>query len=269
MLKRRIIPVVLYRGETVVKGERFRSWRSVGHVRQAAEVYASRGVDEIIFLDIGATPENRDPDFDLIRDLTAKFYGPVTVGGGIRTLDHFQQALANGADKVCICTAAYEDRGLVSRAAKRFGSQAVVVSVDYTFGMGALDFEAAFITVRGERSAPTIVDPVFWAREAARNGAGEILLNSIDRDGILGGYDLEMIRRVSSAVNVPVVACGGCGAYHHMAEAFDAGADAAAAGAFWIWDDATPAGASRYLHERGYAVRLIDEEKVDTGGTEV
>ena len=252
MLKKRIIATVLYNDEQVIKGQQFDSWRSVGHVRQAIKVYNSREVDEVILLDITATNENREPNFDLIRDLASEFFSPITIGGGIRTVEHFRLALANGADKVCICTSALDNPDLIVEAAEKFGSQAVTVCIDYRSVANS-----GYCEVRSHsgRSRVEGLRPKRWAKTVEYFGAGEIVLNAIDRDGMMEGYDLDTIAEISSVVNIPVVACGGCGSYEHMAQAFDAGASAVASGAVWLWEDATPAEAAEYLHERGYPVR--------------
>jgi len=252
MLKKRIIPSVLYRGEEVVKGARFNSWRSIGHVRQAVELYGARQVDELLILDISATIEGREPNFSLVSDLTSSLFSPCTVGGGIRTLDHFQKALSSGADKVCICTSSMEVLGIISESAKRFGSQCVTVSVDYR--SVATDGGTAFTYVRSG-SVATKIHPVDWAKAVEDLGAGEIILNSIDRDGMMQGYDLDMIQEVSSSVSIPVVACGGAGSLNDFALAFDAGAHAVSAGALFAFTDVTPADAAEYLHDHGYPVR--------------
>ena len=260
MLAKRIIPVVLARGQQAVKGRGFDSWRSVGQLRQAVRVYEMRGVDELILLDISATPSGKEPDFAFVRGyiggklLSQCKWGetpdwgcsmPVTVGGGVRTLDHFRQLLTNGADKVAINTAAIETPDLISAAANKFGAQAVVVSIDVKDG-------EVFV---GCGKNPTSLDPVSWAKEVQSRGAGEILLNSVDRDGTLSGYDLDLVESVSGAVSIPVIACGGAGTYQHFKEALDAGAHAVAAGAIWSFTDSTPAEAADYLASQGIPVR--------------
>lgn len=232
MLAKRIIPTLLVRGRTLVKGERFDSWRSIGHAAQAARVHAMRGVDELCILDIAATKEGRGPDLDMVRELSAACFIPITVGGGVRSVEDVDALLRAGADKVCIGAAAA--RPLIESASGRFGRQAIVVSLD----------------VRGS---------AFMAQMAAQDfedwGAGEILLQSVDRDGTLVGYDLDLIRSVSSAVNIPVIASGGCGSYAHMLEAFKAGADACAAGAMFAFTDQTPKGAAAYLTDHQMVMR--------------
>lgn len=252
VLAKRIIPVVLCRGEEVVKGQKFDAWRSIGYVRQATRLYNARAVDELIILDISATREEREPNFSLIRDLAGDIFSPLTIGGGIRSVEHFRLALENGADKVSICTAAIDTPELIDHAAKRFGSQAVTVSIDYT----SCDERGLYQMVMcrsGTRSA--WMDPEVWAKECEDRGAGEILLNSVERDGTMEGYDLDCIRRVSAALSIPVVACGGAGSYENLFLALEDGAHGVAASALWAFTDATPAGAAEYLHERGVPVR--------------
>jgi cyclase len=246
VLAHRIIPVILYRGHQVVKGKQFDSWRSIGHVETAFQIHWKREVDEILMLDIGATPDGRDPDFDLMRRLNDKpFLPPMTVGGGIRTVEHIRLALANGADKVSINTMALKRPALIGEAAEKFGRQAVSVSIDVRDGRvcGSCGHDQ------------TEFDPVTWAMTVETLGAGEIILNVIERDGMMEGYDLDLIARVSEAVSIPVVACGGAGTYEDFARAIDHGAHAVAAGAMFAFSDATPAGAAEYLASRGYPVR--------------
>ena len=230
-LAKRIIPSILKRGSACVKGQRFDGWRVVGAAEQAARVHAARGVDEILLLDITATPTNREPDYAMIRRLAAPTFVPLTVGGGVRGKDEARALLAAGADKVAIGAADYA----ISGCARAFGSQAVVAIVDIYPGREPL--------------APTI------ARERERAGAGEILLQSVDRDGTMRGYDLELIRSVCSAVSVPVIASGGCSGPADMAAAFEAGASACAAGALFLFTDATPADCAKHLASVGVEVR--------------
>jgi len=205
-----------------------------------------RDIDELIILDVVATPEKRGPRFEDIKHFCENLFCPVTVGGGVKNCHDIQRLLANGADKVAINTAAFENPGLIDEAAKKFGSQAVVVSIDV--------WEGSVHTHCGQRDRHC--DPVWWAQDCESRGAGEILLNSIERDGSLDGYDLDTIAAVSAAVSIPVVVAGGAGTYEHFADALKAGAHAVAAGAMFQFKDLTPKGASRYLHERGFQVRL-------------
>lgn len=244
----RIIPSLLMRGSTLVKGQRFQSWRTVGHVEQAMRIYQRRSVDEVILLDIEATPQGRGPDFEQVKQLTHGFFTPVTVGGGVRTVKDIAQLLHSGADKVCIGAAAHDFLGrgetVVSKAAEHFGSQAIVV---------AIDVSGAKVISRGEE---TIWKPRGFARIMEEQGAGEILLTSIDREGSLSGYDLELVRSVSEAVSIPVIAHGGCGSYQDMLQAIKAGASAVAAGSLFQFTDCTPAGAAQWLSEQGIETRV-------------
>lgn len=248
MLATRIVPVMLQRGSTLVKGTSFNSWRSVGHSLQAVRIYNARGVDELIYLDIAATPEGRGPDFETVRKLTDECFMPITVGGGVRSVDDVRELLSAGADKVAICTAALEIPGLISDASDQFGSQAIVASVDVR--------EPGYPCARCGTIRWELFGAVTWARALANAGAGEILLTSIDRDGTLQGYDLDLISAVSKAVNIPVIAAGGAGTYEHLYEGIKAGASAVAAGAMWTFTDATPKGAAHYLAKKGVEVRL-------------
>lgn len=239
MLTRRVIPVILARGQEAVKGTAFNSWRSVGQLRQAIRVYEMRQVDEVVFLDIAATPAGRGPDIAFVKDFAGEFFCPVAVGGGVSTIEHFRDLLAAGADKVVINTAAVIKPDLITEASRKFGAQAVTVSID----------------VRSETvhthcgNHDTGLDPVAWAREVEARGAGEILLNRVERDGTLEGYDLELVQAVASAVSIPVVACGGAGELVHFREGLAAGAHAAAAAAIYHFTDVTPADVAEYLSE--------------------
>lgn len=248
MLAKRVIPSMLVRGRTLVKGQRYDSWRSIGHALQAAKIHASRGVDELLILDISATAENRGPDLTMVEELSAGCFIPITVGGGVRTLDDIRNLLLAGADKVAICTAAYENPMFIRQAAERFGSQAVVVALDVLCGM--------VVVKSGKGAVGNSSKALRWAEAMAAMGAGELLLSCVERDGMMQGYDLDLIREVSQSVDIPVIASGGCGSYEHMLEAFRAGADACAAGAMFAFTDQTPRGAAQFLKSHGLEVRL-------------
>jgi cyclase len=246
MLCKRVIPTMLIRGRTLVKGRQFAGDRSVGHAAQAARVNAMRGVDELCILDIAATAENRGPDLGLVHELSAGCFIPITVGGGVRTIPQIDELLRAGADRVAICTAAQEKPDLIRRASDRFGAQALV---------GCIDVRNGFASVRCG-GVVLSADPVEWARKLADDGVGEILLTCVDRDGTMEGYDLELIQMVSEAVDIPVIASGGARDYEDMALAIRAGADAVAAGAMFQFSDATPRGAAEYLRSRGITARV-------------
>ena len=206
-----------------------------------------RAVDELIILDIAATPNNRGPRFEEVTQLCENLFMPVTIGGGVRNEDDICRLLRSGADKVAINTVAIEAPDVIERCAARFGSQAVVVSIDVQAGR--------VNSHCGKRASS--LEPVGWAREVEDRGAGEILLTSIEHDGMMDGYDLDLIRSVADAVDIPVIACGGCGGYEHLADVFShTRAHAVAVGAAFQFMDVTPKGAARYLHEQGFAVRL-------------
>lgn len=245
MLATRIIPVLLCRGRQLIKGRSFDSWRSVGVAMQAARVHAMRGVDELMLLDIGATPEGRGPDAGLVRELSEKCFIPLTVGGGIKTTYDVDRLLRAGADKVAICTAAHERPELITEIASRWGNQAVVAAIDTRRGKVA--------TRCG--SNVTSSSPLQWAVECSVRGAGEIMLNVCERDGTMAGYDIDLIGNIAQSVNVPVVAAGGCSGYDDMLAAVLAGASGVAAGALFQFTDCTPAGAADYLAEHGIETR--------------
>lgn len=245
MLAHRIIPTFLLKGEMLVKGKQFASDRVIGHAYQAIMVQAARGVDEMVLLDVTATAEGRGPNLELVERLTDVLFCPLSVGGGIRSVDDVRAALRAGADKVVIRTGAIANATLINDCRRAVGSQAIVVSIDVTGGVGG--------RVKTLGAGP---GPVRWAREIEAVGAGEILLQSIDRDGMMVGYDLKLVQAVSQAVEIPVIASGGAGNYRDMLEALKAGASAVAAGAMFAFTDQTPRGAAQYLAEAGIEVRL-------------
>jgi len=252
MLKIRVMPTMLYKDYGLVKGKGFDSWRRTGSLMQTVKVYNMREVDELVFVDIAATQEGREPDYALVDDFADDCFMPLTVGGGVRTLDQVGRLLAVGADKVAINTAAVETPGLIDQIAKRYGAQCCVVSIDYRRPKGG---KAEVFTASGSKA--TGLDPVSLAKQCAARGAGEILLTSIERDGNFEGYDLETTRAVADAVKVPVIASGGCGNYEHMAEVLSkGGASAVAAASIFHFTEQTPLEAKKYLAAKGFRVRL-------------
>lgn len=252
MIKTRIIPTLLYKNFTLVKGIRFDSWRRVGSLLQAIKVYRLREVDELIFLDINATQEGRSPDFRLVDDFADECFMPLTVGGGVRTVEDVKTLLRCGADKVAINSAALEKPEMVSEAARKFGSQCIVVSIDFKRSNNGM--HEVFIH---SGTKPTGKEPCLFAKEVQELGAGEILLTSIDRDGTMEGYDVEMTRRVAEAVSIPVIASGGAGNYEHMLEVLANGkASAVAAASIYHFTQMTPLEAKFFLREKGIQVRI-------------
>lgn len=206
-----------------------------------------RDIDELIILDIGATPNKRAPRFDEITQFCENLFCPVTVGGGIRSVADAKRLLVGGADKIAVNTAAVDRPELIGELSQKFGAQAVVVSIDVKGGTVHVDC--------GRRD--TGFDPVVWAREAEARGAGEILLTAVGRDGTLTGYDLRLVRSVASEVGIPVIAAGGCGSYKDIAEVlYGTKAHAVAVGAAFQFKEMTPKGAARYLADQGFQVRL-------------
>lgn len=243
----RIIPTLLARGEQLVKGRNFQAWRTVGVVEQAARICGARGVDEVILLDIAATPEGRGPDFYRVSRISENFLTPLTVGGGVRSIQHVEQLLRQGADKVAIGTAVYEVGDIIYDCAEYFGSQAIVYAMDVMGGNTVM-------THCGKHGYSH--NPVYCAQWAESHGAGEILLTSIDREGTLSGYDLELVEKVASAVDIPVIAHGGCSGPEDMLEAIRAGASAVAAGALFQFTEWTPASCAQWLADHGVETRV-------------
>jgi cyclase len=262
MLARRVVPCLDVRGGRVVKGRTFTDLRDAGDPVQLAARYDRDGADELVYLDITASVEGRGALLDAVRRTAEQVFIPLTVGGGVRGADDVRELLLAGADKVAINTAAVARPSLVAECAERFGSQCIVVAIDARrrTDSRALWFE---VVTHGGRT-PTGVDAEAWAVEAARLGAGEILLTSIDRDGTTDGYDLELTRRVARAVDVPVVASGGAGTPQHLVEVLTlGGADAALAASIFHFDRYPIPLVKRALAAAGVPVRL-DRQEVDT-----
>lgn len=251
MLKIRVIPTLLWKNFGLVKGVGFNSWRRVGPVLPAIKVYNSRDVDELILVDITASIENNQPDHDSVSDFSEECSVPFTIGGGITNLQQIVSLLHAGADKIAINTAAYSNPALIEAAANRFGAQCVVVSID-----ARRHADGSYSCYSHSAAIDTARAPVEWAKEVADRGAGEILLTSIDRDGTMLGYDLELVEQVSKAVNIPVIASGGAGNYEHMIEVVkNAGASAVAAASIFHFTEQTPAGAKNAMQAAGIPVR--------------
>ncbi|WP_370459042.1 imidazole glycerol phosphate synthase subunit HisF [Aggregicoccus sp. 17bor-14] len=222
MLTRRLIVCLDVKGGRVVKGVKFEGLRDVGDPVALAARYEKEGADEITFLDISASEEERSTLLDLVRQTAERLFIPLTVGGGVRTVDDVGRALRAGADKVSINSAAVTNPALLTACAERFGSQCVVASID-----ARREGDRWRVYTRGGKT-PTDLDAVAWARECVRRGAGEVLLTSIDRDGARSGYDLALTQAVADAVSVPVIASGGAGSAEHVRAALQEGrADAA------------------------------------------
>jgi len=249
MLARRIIPCLDVAGGRVVKGVHFQSLRDAGDPVEQAARYDAEGADELVFLDISASPEARRTTLEMVSRVAESIFIPFTVGGGIRSTADAGAALRAGADKVTVNTAAVRDPSLISRLAESFGSQCVVAAVDVKRVEGRLT-----VVVNGGRE-PTELEAVEWSRCLEAAGAGEILLTSMDRDGTGAGYDLPLIQAVAQAVTLPVIASGGAGNLVHLAEALEAGAHGVLAATIFHFHDSSLPRARAYLRERGYPVR--------------
>jgi len=245
----RIIPCLDVKDGRVVKGVNFVNLRDAGDAVQCAQAYDREGADELVFLDITASSDRRAIILDLVKHVAEHVFIPFCVGGGIRTLEDMQLILAEGADKISVNTAAFENPALLTQGAEHFGSQCVVCAIDVKYNGS---FHEVFL--HGGRTA-TGREAVDWAQEAVARGAGEILLTSMDADGAKTGYDLGITRKISAAVSVPVIASGGAGAKEHFAEAFDAGARAALAASLFHFNELKIGDLKNYLGERGYPVR--------------
>jgi cyclase len=251
MLKVRVIPSLLWKQFGLVKGVAFDSWRRVGPVLPAVKVYNQREVDELILMDIVAHLSSDDPDFESIAEFGKDCFVPLTVGGGVTHIDQVQRLLRAGADKVAVNTHAYASPDFITDIAKRHGAQCVVASVDVRFQDG--DWRC--YSHAGEKDTGRKV--VAWVRELEDRGAGEVFLTSIDKDGTMQGYDLDLIEAVVKAVNIPVIASGGAGNYLHMVQAVkQAGASAVAAASIFHFTEQTPAGAKQALAAAGVPIRL-------------
>ena len=254
-LARRIIPCLDCDNGRVVKGVRFVDIRDAGDPVEVSKRYCDEGADEVTFLDITASHEGRETTVETVRDIAAQVFIPLTVGGGIRTLDDIRMMLNAGADKVAINTAAVFDPPFVRAASERFGSQCIVVAVDAKRVVGGAEPKWEIFTHGGRK--PTGIDAVEWCSRMVDYGAGEILLTSMDRDGTKEGFDNQLNRAVSGAVRVPVIASGGVGTLEHLAEGvLEGGVDAVLAASIFHFREFTIEQAKRHMAARGIEVRL-------------
>ena len=251
MITKRIIPCLDVKDGRVVKGVNFVNIRDAGDPVELARFYSDQGADEIVFLDITATHEARKTVADVVERTAEQVFVPLTVGGGIRTLDDFRELLRAGADKISVNSAAVARPELITEAAERFGSQCVVLAVDArSRGDGAWE-----VVVAGGRK-PTGLDLLDWVKRGEALGAGEILLTSMDADGTKAGFDLAMTGAVTRAVSIPVIASGGCGSLSHFAEVFEeTGCDAALAASLFHFGELTVPQVKDYLRARNIPVR--------------
>lgn len=251
MLAKRVIPCLDIDRGRVVKGVNFKHLRDAGDPVELARTYDQQGADELCFLDITATHEERKTTLDVVEKVAEQVFIPLTVGGGVRSLEDMKTLLEHGADKVSIGSAAVRDPDLIDRAADRFGSQFVVVSIDAKRRGGR-----HVVYVRGGREA-TDLDAVEWARKVARRGAGEVLLNAMDADGTEAGYQVGLVRKMAEAIPIPLIASGGAGTLEHVASVFQEGkADAALAASIFHFGRYTIGEVKKHLAAQGIPVRL-------------
>ena len=256
MLKVRVIPCLDVKDGRVVKGVNFVNLRDAGDPVEAAAAYDEAGADELCFLDITASHEDRDTIFDVVERTAERCFMPLTVGGGVRKLDDVRKLLEAGADKVSINTAAVKERDFVRAAAEKFGAQCIVVAIDAKRVGGNGASQRFEIFTHGGRE-PTGIEAVSYAREVVALGAGEILLTSMDRDGTKRGFDLELTQAVADAVSVPVIASGGVGTLEHLVEGVrDGHASAVLAASIFHYGECTIGEAKRFMAAAGLAVRL-------------
>lgn len=231
MMRKRVIPCLLLQGRGLVKTVKFKDPKYVGDPINAIRIFNEKEVDELVLLDIGASREQREPDYELIAEVAGECFMPICYGGGIRTLEHAEKIFALGIEKVAINTAALENVDLLRKISGKFGSQSVVCSVDCK---KSLFGKYTVYSHSGTRD--TKLSPVEWVKKAEGAGAGEIFLNSIDRDGMQQGFDIALIQSVVGASHVPVIACGGAGSIAHLEEPFErANVSAVAAGSFFVF----------------------------------
>jgi len=251
VLKTRVIPTLLWKNIGLVKGVGFNSWRRVGSILPAVKVYNTRQVDEMIIVDISASRDNNQPDFEMLSEIAHECFVPLTFGGGINSLEHITKSLRLGADKIAVNTAALANPELITKASERFGSQCVVVSID-----AIMHEDGDYYCYTHSGSQPTAYKVLEWAKEVEKLGAGEILLTDVELDGSMKGYNQDLIRQVSSAVSIPVIASGGAGNLNDFSTAIlESGASAVAAASLFHFTQLTPLEIKRHLASKNIMTR--------------
>lgn len=256
MLAKRIIPCLDVKDGRVVKGTNFLNLKDAGDPVEIASLYDKEGADELTFLDITASHENRNIILDVVKKTAEQVFMPLTVGGGIRGIDDIRRLLTAGADKVSINTAAVKEPEFITKASRRFGSQCIVIAIDAKKIQGNSEAQKWEVYINGGRT-PTGLDAISWARTIEKKGAGEILLTSMDRDGTKDGFDIELNRAISEAVNIPIIASGGAGKVEHFYDVFTRGrADAALAASIFHYRTISIQAVKEYLIQNGVTMRL-------------
>ena len=250
MLKNRIIPCLDVKNGRVVKGINFVDLKDAGDPVEQAKIYSDGGADEICFLDITASNENRDTIYDVVERTSKNCFVPLTVGGGVRSVEDINKLLNCGADKVSINTAAVQNSKVVEESSKKFGSQCIVVAID-----AKKNGENWEIFTHGGRNS-TGIDAIQFANKMEESGAGELLVTSMDKDGTQSGYDIDLMKKISSNVNIPVIASGGVGTLDHLAEGISAGASAVLAASIFHYGTFSIQEAKQYLASKDIPVRI-------------
>lgn len=259
MLKKRLIPCLILKGDKIVQSIKFKRYLPIGQANVAIEFFMNWDVDEIVLLDIEASAQQRPPNYELISHFAKHCFLPFSVGGGITSLEEMRKVLHAGADKIIINRAAVKYPGLIQEGARVFGNQCMVVSID-----SKLNEKQEHEVAIESGKVLTGMDPVLWAKEVESLGAGEILLNSVDRDGTKQGYDIDLVRRVQESVNIPVIACGGVGKMSHLVEGFTkANAHAVSAANIFQYTEHSTIIAKVYLKRAGIDVRLDSQVKYE------
>ena len=249
MLKVRIIPTLLWKNHSLVKSKKFDEWRKVGHLVPSVKVYNSRNVDEIIFLNISDLGDNQIPDYSLVDEVASHCFVPLTIGGNIKNLYDVQKIIERGADKICINSILESNIKIINDISKNFGSQAVVVSIDFR---KVEDDYKIFFKGGKKKSNINIFDHV---KKVEDLGAGELILNSIDNDGMMNGYELEILGQISKFCKLPIIISGGAGDYSHMKDAIEYGASAVSAASIFHFTEKTPEEAKNYLKKNNIPIR--------------
>lgn len=252
MLKNRIIPCLLFKERTIVKSVKFKDYRMVGDPTTCARVFNERNADELIFLDIIASRENKGPNFKVIEDIAKECFMPLTIGGGIKTMEDAEKLFEIGADKISINTTAVKNPPFITQLVKKYGSQAIIVSIDVK-NIG--NQYNVFISSGTEETKYT---PMELAKQAESLGAGEILLTSIDQDGTMKGYDLELIKEISAVINIPLIVAGGCGKLQDFVDAIKiGGADAVCAASIFFFVGESIITTKKFMNNKGIPIRII------------
>jgi imidazole glycerol-phosphate synthase subunit HisF len=252
MLKTRVIPCMLFDGFSLVKTIRFSNSRNLGNPTQAARVYNSRNVDELIFIDLKASQEKRLPFFSIIEEVFKECFMPLTVGGGIHSIKTAEKLLRIGADKICINSEAIDNPKFITRSAKKFGSQSLVVSID----VKTVNKNHYVFSEKGKKNTRVLATD--WAKKVQDKGAGEIFLTSVDQDGVMEGYDLALIKKVTRAVSIPVIVCGGAGKARDVVDAVKiGGANAVSFASMLHYTENTPNSIKEKMNKANIPVRII------------